>query len=139
MDQNTKTLVKSIASQCRQWVEDRDQLERNPSGSLGGWCAIAAAHLWRELQRKGIEAAIGYANMTFSCHCYVIVDDHVLDITATQFNEFRDTSIVFVHEREAAIYKFYNTTETFSDARALRKFQKKNRWPVEQICYEEYL
>jgi hypothetical protein len=133
------TLIRSVASQVRQWCEERDQLEREPTNHLGGWCAIASAHLWRELRRKGIEAVIGITQREWYSHCYVIVEDHIVDVTATQFKEFRDLAIVVLHEREAATYDFYNTTETFSDARALRQFQKKNRWPTEQVCYEEYL
>jgi hypothetical protein len=140
MDSNLSDfqLIRSIAHQVRQWCEEKDQLEKHPTETLGGWCAIAAAHLWRELQRKGIEARIGLADCKWYSHCYVIVDDHIVDVTATQFKQFRDLHVVILHEREAAIYEFYNTTETFSDARKLRKFQKKARWPNEQICYEEY-
>jgi hypothetical protein len=132
-------LIRSISLQVRQWCEDRDQLEKHPTNNLGGWCAICSAHLWRELQRKGIQAVIGITQKQWYSHCYVVVDDHVIDVTASQFKQFRDVSIVILHEREAAIYEFYNTTQTFSDARALRKWQKKNRWPSEQVCYEEYL
>jgi len=133
-------LIRSIASQCRQWCEDRDQLERNPTGNLGGWCAVASGHLWRELRRKGINSEIHLANVgSRYSHCYVMLEDYVVDITASQFREFRDLSVVFLHEREAQIYEFYRTTEVFESAGMLRKFQKKHRWPEHQICYEEYL
>lgn len=137
MDNQTNLLVRGIASQVRQWCEERDQLEKEPTGNLGGWCAIAAGHLWSELKRKGIEAEIRLAHCNFYAHCFVVVEDHIVDITASQFREFRDAAVVLIHEREAAIYEFYSRdVNTFRDARELRKFQKKARWPEHQICYE---
>jgi len=139
MDTNTEILIRSIAHQCRQWCEDRDQLEAYPSETLCGWCAIAAAHLWRELRRKGIDSVICVAELTHYSHCYILCEDHIVDITATQFQNFRNSPILILHEREAVVYEFYNTTHTFKDARELRKWQRQGRWPSCQICYEEYM
>lgn len=133
-----------IARAVRRWTEERDDMQRHPTGDLCGFCAIAAAHLWRELKRADINAEIHVAEMAVQgkvsgSHCYVVVDDNVVDVTATQFNEFRDKPVVVIHSKEAEVYAYYNTAHVFNDPSELRRFQKKNKWHADQIAYEEVL
>lgn len=128
--------VTSVARAVRCWAEERDDLQQHPTGDLHGWCAIAAAHLWAELTRAGLQAEIHMAEMPNGSHAFVLCEDHIVDVTATQFNEYRNNPVVVLHAKEA-IHAFHNTTHTFETAQQLRKFQKKNRWPHWQVAYEE--
>jgi hypothetical protein len=65
---------------------------------------------------------------------FVVVDDHVIDITATQFTEFKDIPVLIMHHREAQVYKFYNTTHVIEDDRKLVKLQKRQGWRFDQIA-----
>jgi hypothetical protein len=67
-------------------------------------------------------------------HVFIVVDDHVVDITATQFREFEDTKIVVLHTKEAEQYDFYETSQMFETPQKLRKYQVRNHWPGEQIA-----
>lgn len=67
-------------------------------------------------------------------HVYLVVDDHVVDVTATQFDEFRGTPVVIAHYKEAEQHYFYQSSEIFGTPKELRKFQRKTGWPKNQIA-----
>lgn len=123
--------VMPIAKRVREWAQAKaDATKYNPH-NLCGWCAISAAHLFRELKRENIDAEIHYV----SCHCFVVVDDHVVDVTATQFNEFRYDKILILHIKEAGQYSYYETEKVFNYPNDLREYQIKKNWPRKEICY----
>ena len=68
-------------------------------------------------------------------HCFVVVEDHIVDVTASQFWQFKDQNLVIMHVREAEFYEMYRTVKTFSCGAALRRHQKRDKWPSNQICY----
>ena len=135
-DIKNNIIIRSIAREVREWAEHRDQLEPFPTNDLGGMCAIASGRLWRKLTQSGIHATIHLAETIGYAHCYVVVDDYVLDVTATQFAEFRREPIVYIHTKEAEAFDYYNTTKVFNSSKQLREYQKKMRWPVDQTCFE---
>lgn len=134
MDKNLQENVEAIATDVRFWAEGRAsdiQLD------LNGWCARASAELFRQLAEEGIQAEIHAwtsANDA-EAHVYVVVDDHIVDVTATQYRPFRNTPIVVMHQREAEVHEFYRTVEVFHSVQDLRDWQKKNRWPPDQIAF----
>ena len=118
------------------WVQERaDRSDYNPR-DLEGWCAIAAAELHKRLTADGIAVDIHMWDSEWGeCHCFCVVDDYVVDITATQFRQFQGQELVIMHYKEAEAYEMYNSTRTFGCAADLRRFQKKEHWPSEQIAY----
>jgi len=131
-----KILIRSIMSEIREWAEHIDQLSPYPTNDLGGMCAIASGRLWQKLMQAGINAEIHLCECDWYAHVYVVVDDYVLDVTATQFKEFRNQSILYIHKKEAEAYEFFNTTQVFKHIRELIAYQKKLRWPIDQRAYE---
>ena len=128
------TLIRTCARTVRQMLEDRDNLQRYPTGDLNGYCAIGSAELWREFQRYCIETEIHIAEMDCGCHVFLTVEDYVVDVTATQFNEFHDQPIVILHRKLAEAYPFYQSAVSFKSDRELVKYQKKTQWHREQIA-----
>lgn len=121
--------IESIAKDVRDSVSKEAEKSKR-SSSLRGYCAIASAKLHQSLTDAGIDAELHLHN---GAHVYVVVDDHVVDVTATQFHEFKYTPIVIIHTKVAQQYYYYETTKVFKSAASLREHQVKTKWPRTQI------
>jgi len=135
MNYELQEQVTAIATDVRFRIQRKaDSLDYNPD-DLNGWCAIASAWLHRELARVKIKSSLHLWRGDHGSHVFLVVDDHVVDITATQFSEFAGAPVVILHSKEAQVYEFYNTSEQFNTVKDLQKYQQKRRWPQEQIAY----
>ncbi len=131
MDKELRDKVLPIALRVRDWTQRKaDAANFNPH-NLCGWCAISAAHLFRELKRAGIDSELHYVGG----HCFVVVNDYIVDVTATQFKELRSEKVFIIHHKAAQQYWFYETTEIFKYPMQLREHQIKKNWPKNEICY----
>lgn len=129
--------IKAIAQDVRNWVQAKADQSGYHADDLNGWCAIAAAELYKKLAAAGISAEIQMWNGDEGCHAYVVCEDHVVDVTATQFKPLANVPVYIAHIKEAEQrYYFYCTSEVFNSAAALRRYQKKNRWPNQQTAYD---
>lgn len=127
--------VATIASETRHSISRRAKLSNFGYKDLTGWCAIASAELHKHLLIKGIKSVIHVHNDGFyGDHCFLVVDDHVVDITATQFREYKNVEVVIKHVKEAEVNEYHTTTKTFNTASDLRVYQKRSGWPSRQIC-----
>lgn len=131
MNQVLLNTVLPIAKRVRHWTEQKAERAKFNAHNLCGWCAISAAHLFRELKNNGINAELHYA----PGHCFVVVDDYVVDVTATQFERFESNEICIMHIKEADQFTFYQSTHIFDTPSELRDHQFKERWPRKQIAY----
>lgn len=84
-----KFVLKAIASKVRTWAEEHvkalNQSKRYHDFSendLSCMCAYASTVLLSYLHWLGVHNAVLIAN---EYHCFVMVDDYVVDVTATQF------------------------------------------------------
>jgi len=128
--------VLSLARQVRRWTEEQDDMRRWPTGDLNGFCAISSCRLWRELRDYGIMSEIHMSALPGGFHLFVVVDDHVVDVTATQFGPFCDKPIVFVSKESAEAFNFYKTCCVFETADDVRTHQLKTGWTHEQVAYD---
>lgn len=124
--------IVAIARRVRKWTEEKAAKRNNKD--LNGWCAIASAQLLRELKNAGIDAEIHVFESHMYCHAYVVVDDYVVDVTATQFKPFKNRPVVILHHKEAEQHEFYNSTQVFYYPSKLRDYQLKNGWPKDQVA-----
>jgi len=131
MNHELKSKVLPIAKRVREWTERKAERAKYNHHNLCGWCAISAAQLFRELRRENILAELHYV----SGHCFVVVDDHIVDVTATQFKKFEHVEINILHHKEAQEYWYYETETTFDTPTKLREHQIKRNWPKREICY----
>jgi hypothetical protein len=124
----------TIATDVRNWVQEKaDRSNYNPN-DLMGWCAIAAAELHKRLIQAGFNSEIRMWN-DFGCHCYCVVDDHVVDVTATQFDEYKNVPVLITHCKEAEVHMYHRGSLVFATPDELRTYQQKTRWPSQQIAY----
>ena len=140
MDHVLRSIVYRVAEDTRWDIESKAQYSDCPQHdkeTLCGWCAIAAAELHKNLSREGIAAVIVMWQDPYSvnAHCYIKVDDYVVDITATQFQEYRDVPVLILHEREAEVNEYHTGLIEFSCTKALRNHQKRELWPSSQIAF----
>jgi len=75
----------------------------------------------------------------FGSHIYLVVDDYIVDVTATQFAKYRSKTLLIMHEREAD--QWYHgsqgaDTDCFNTPEELRLLQKRWRWPASQIVFK---
>lgn len=91
----------------------RAAFEANPQRDLGdpedlcGSCGLAAWALWRTL--PGTTLVIGKWNAI--THCWVELDGHIIDITATQFNFKSPARILVKDGKPAAKYEVESTNQ----------------------------
>lgn len=131
MNKTLRAKVMLIAENVRNWTEIKAERAKYNPHDLCGWCAISAAQLFRELRKESINAELHYV----SGHCFVVVDDYIVDVTATQFAEFKDKKINIIHTKEAEQHWFYTAEKVFAHPAQLRKYQLEEQWPRRQIAY----
>lgn len=132
-------LIRSTAETVRYWAEGR-AVGTEGEEDLSGWCAIASAELWRRLSQRGFAVEIHAwicPQDKESAHVFLVVDDHVVDITATQFSKMRNIPIYIAHVKEAECWDHYNTQLVFKTPEDLIKYQKKVRWDAAQIAWSK--
>jgi hypothetical protein len=135
MEKNLRDKVLPIANRVRKWAEIKAKKANKHPDDLCGWCAISSAHLFREMANEGLKPELHYVDKDWVSHCFVVVDDYVVDVTATQFTDFKNKKIVILHIKEAEQYVYYQTNNVFKTPSALRDFQLKSHWPKDQVCY----
>jgi len=138
-------LIRSTAETVRFWAEGRAAMQygRGRLGweeDLNGWCAIASAELWRQLSSLGFKPELHAwicPQDNESTHVFLVVEDHVVDITATQFSKMRNIPVYIEHVKEAARWNHYQTQSVFASPTELIRWQKKGRWPSDQIAWNK--
>lgn len=138
MNKTLKNKVIAVAKRAREWALEEAAYDTYNKFDLCEWCAIASGKLHTELLNERVNATINVTESYLGCHAYVVVDDHIVDITATQFREFNDKPIVIMHLKEAEQFWYYVATDMFTSAKDLRKHQLKVKWPRKQLAYKEY-
>jgi hypothetical protein len=135
MNRELKSRVNEHALMVRHWVEAANSQRARPrTEKLDGWCAIATARLWKNLDDIGIKSEIHMASSDIGSHVYLVVEDHVVDVTATQFSHFRNQKVVIAHHREVDHHWFYQSEDIFETARELQRNQIRTGWPLDQTA-----
>jgi hypothetical protein len=123
--------VLTLAHQARKWAEHQAIQEDFPP-SLVGFCAKASAYLFTLLKAAGYDPQI----IENDSHCFVLVDQELVDITATQFSaslqhDFQPVEIRPLSDLDSLYfwdvhYRHYSVTE-------LQTSQTNRHWPSRQI------
>ena len=129
--------IYSIADTTRKWAENYAKSNGFDS-NLCGLCAISSAKLFTSLKKEGYSPEIRLHDGSTS-HVFVVVNDHIVDITASQFGM---KSIEIVHECEVGVYDYNSDdskyywyhTDVLTSVKNLIKFQRKYGWPPSQIA-----
>ena len=137
MNRNLQDRVVSIAIGVRNWTQGlADETLYHP-GDLLGWCAIASGELHKRLKSFGIKSTICMSESdAHGHHCFVMVEDYVVDVTATQFDEYMTVPILIMHSKEAEVNDFHVPIKEFGTGKALRQHQLRDKWPSKQLAYK---
>lgn len=125
-------LVYLTALDVREWTEDYQKNSPHASrywDGCGGLCAIASVKLMEQLAVLNIKAKF-VAN---SSHCFLLVDDHIVDITATQFQRGHRPIVIWPkdspHAQEQYFWKQNYICENLEQVDLLLK---ERGWPKHQ-------
>lgn len=121
--------VREVASKAREWAEIKQrkyQFLFRPD--LCGMCAKASGYLFELLSKEGIKAKIAINDK----HCFVIVNDYIVDITATQYGREK-IYIIPLAEAENQYYNYWTVTATFDNIEVVRNYQESEGWAEHQM------
>jgi hypothetical protein len=126
--------IKEIAIQARAWAESY-QLKNSKHfpECLSSLCAIASSYLSHQLTQNNIENSIAFCDTDRVAHFFVICQDKVIDITATQFSsklkpvEIRDLDTINLKDTN-----FWEATYVFNSPIEILEYQKQTNWFKEQ-------
>lgn len=128
MNQVDRDTILNAATLVRHWAVVKAQQAKMDS-DLCGMCAIASAELFRSLANLGYKPEIHVWENNWNAHCFVVVEDHVCDVTATQFGLH---DVILEHVKETAEWEFYTSIHQFNDVESFAKWQKKVKWARHQ-------
>lgn len=78
--------ISSIVRDACDYSVSRGMLPVKFPLDLTGLCAIASNHLYLQFKKHNIKSKFVKGYYKNNSHCWVEVDDKIIDITATQFN-----------------------------------------------------
>lgn len=134
LDPELHDQIWAAAVQVRRWAQRLSQQRQcSHRDDLCGYCAIASARLWSLLRSQGIPAELHEAETALGNHVFVVVDDHLVDVTATQFQDYRDQWVI-ICDRGRARRWWWRTARVHESARDLRRHQTRVGWPRNQIA-----
>lgn len=130
--------IQIITEGVRDWAEDYSkEYPESCCDDLCGLCAIAAAKLCYELRSNGYDAVIAFSSVGYmTYHAFVILDDHIIDITATQFQQ---QSVVIKPISEAENNYYWRVYKVFTTTGEFIKYLTKIAWCPEQMPNESLL
>lgn len=123
--------IRAIATAARTWAEQYAAEHPNIGGThtLACYCAIASAKLWHMLRNAGINAKL----VSNDHHAFVVVDDWIVDITATQFgSEYEKVEIRHVDDVDSVDEWWWAQHYVHTCARQFRTHQRLVGWPRSQ-------
>ena len=105
-----------------------DVIEQDPKMNLPsteydlmGWCGVASFILAEELEKIGVACSVWEGTYKDTSHAWNIVDNHILDITATQFG------LENIH-----VVKAYEKGCGYKPEKCIKKRDDFKGWPDEQ-------
>ena len=117
-------IFKIEARKVRKWAIRKDKYQRP---GLWGWCTTCSVKLFKILKEKGYKPifSLAYRNSTYSnAHCFILCNDYIIDVTATQFdNEDKAINIFKVGKNRKCRrwYWNYNNCDKFENMADIAK------------------
>jgi hypothetical protein len=123
-------MIKKVLYQEAKTVRNWALSHENAYRSLQGWCVKCSYKLFKKLRQKKL-------NPTFCAskyHCFVLCDDFLIDVTATQFGEKPIIVEKFSKEHEERFWDIKNS-DKFKSIKLLNSFLINHwyqpEWPQE--------
>lgn len=122
--------IKIIAESARIWAQAYAKVKKFPE-DLNGMCAIASAKLFEMLDREiGLNPSIvvWHDSKSNGVHCFVICNQYLVDITATQFGNFSNVEIVNTLNIDKKRFYFWNYDTVLKSVDDLMLYQQHTPW-----------
>lgn len=121
--------IRKIAGEAREWAERKQRkYQFFFRADLCGMCAKASGYLFELLRKEGIKAKLAINDQ----HCFILVDDFIVDITATQFGRDK-IYIIPLDEAEKQSYNHWRVKTTFENLDDIWSYQKAEGWAEHQM------
>jgi hypothetical protein len=122
----------NIASTVRSWAEQRAaRLGDSTPSELDCYCGIASTKMSLMLNEVHIGHRIALSQCSYGSHAFVLVNNYIVDVTATQFGE--EDRIFVRHSRHPSLNWYHRFNRTFKSARSFITTQIREHWPDDQI------
>lgn len=129
---NIKRLEKESLRVFNQVRKFRKLYRKNFPSNLAGMCAIGSValfkHLVCNLKFKNVKFVAAESGCGFS-HCWLKVEDHVIDVTATQFGY---KSVVIAKESELPYLERYDDRAEFNTMKKVNAYFKNTSWSSDE-------
>lgn len=122
--------IKTISTSARSWAEAYAKVKKFPD-DLNGLCAIASAKLFEMLDREpGLtpSIAIWHDNKSHGVHCFLICNQYLVDITATQFGNFSKVEVINLLNVDKKRFYFWNYDTVIKSVDDLMMYQEHTPW-----------
>lgn len=133
--------IKEHADATRKWAESYAIAKKFPK-NLNGMCAIASSKLFEALDRvQGLkpELAIWHDRVSEGVHCFVLCNEYLVDITATQFGNFDPVEIINRFKIDKRRYYFWNFDTRLKSIDDLILYQQEIPWVAKSQVTERVL
>ncbi len=117
--------------------------------TLQGYCAICSYAIWKYLKKMKLNPEFRLKEVTWEAHCYVLCDNHIIDITAKQFGS-KFPNVVIRKNKDNKEWFWSNKSESAKTVTKIKRlldgwvhFQKpkltKTKKKNRKVIREEYL
>ena len=120
--------IYNISRKCRKRLEKYAR-DFNFPDTLEELCAISSATLFEEFKKHNIKSEI----IGNSFHCFIRIEDRIVDLTATQFGIQYPKILITKHEKMSDNL-YYKEEKTFTSVKRLYNWQYKKEWPNRQLA-----
>jgi len=131
--------IKKVSTKIRKRLDNRNKSRdralygKEYSLSLSGCCAIASVMLFEELSKLNISCKLALSENSDYDHVFVMIGNTVVDITATQFGNFKKVEIVDI-SADGNKKDFWEVSKVFDKPSELVAYQKQSGWSNDQIA-----
>lgn len=132
MNRKRLRAITSAARWVRNWAEENHHVFGHDK-DMCGMCAIASGMLHLRLADRGISSTLILNELGFGSHVFLVVDNLVVDVTATQFEGFETADVVVMSRQQAADHEWWSGGVEIDNVKDLHQRQKEGRWPESQI------
>lgn len=121
--------IRAIAARVRKWAEKNYAHSRYYTKDLCGLCAICSYRIFCELKKHGIESEFVLSDCID--HCFVLVVEFIVDVTATQFAYAKKRPKVLIrHVKKVDDEEIWGIGKKTSDPSKIKDLLR--HWPKEQ-------
>lgn len=121
--------INKIAKEIRQNLFEEFKLDKN--NNLCGFCGIASAKLFQKLKDVNIKTEICLSMMQDGDHCFLLFENFIVDITASQFSLDFQKKFIFSDTKN---HPYWKIKKKFKTVNGFKKYQERTGWPEEQVC-----